>query len=384
MATKPSVTTDDKDAADRKEIIRVIRGPALERVLRLIPALAVYPHPYQFIIRNPDILHGCVLLIRKQRDQFQDLLVDANGAPVTDDITPLRCHRSLDQIIAMVARSGCKAYADVRWAPEPEAQPMHKPEASSLLDRLRKLVTGKWSDSEAPKVSQSQADLFYKAIADYINHDWQIPLIPYFAELPTKLLGELASGCTQLKNPEAIMQLADIGRHNLDQARKILSDESMREMLDVQPLAAKGVAFLGKDRYDFLHGAIYDRMGDKFWEMCVDCDRLEAIEIQNPKDLEQMAPYLHLIGANTINFMMEILPYSHVPVFLAVALEHLGDETFAAIFGPNGEKKLIKAFCQKTAAFKLDPTEPIPDLVARLPDLFVAYKRSPADFAKGL
>ena len=376
---------EDKDAADRREIIRVVRGPVLQRVLQLIPAFGAYPNPYQFIISNPEILHGCVQLIRKQREEFQDLMVDGNGQPVTDDMTPLRCHRNLDQIVAMVARSGCKAYAEVRWAPEPvvDAVQIQKPEAKTLLDKLRQLVTGKWTDAEAPKQSESQAELFYKAISDYIHYDWQIPLIPYFAELPVKLLTELASGCTQLRNPEAIMQLADIGRQNMDQARKILSSASLREMLDVQPLAAKGIAFLGKTNYDFLHGAVYDQMGEKFWEMCIDTDRLEAIETRNPKDIENMAPYLHLIGADTINTMLEVVSYSHVPVFLEVALEQLGEATFTEIFGPHGDKKLIKVFCQKTAAYKLDQNEPLVDLAKRLPDVFVAYKRAPADFARG-
>ena len=54
------------------------------------------------------------------------------------------------------------------------------------------------------------------------------------------------------------------------------------------------------------------------------------------------------------------------------------------IFGPGGKKKLIKVFCQKTSAFKLDPGDPIEDLTRRLPDMFGAYMRHPGDFEKGL
>lgn len=375
----------DADAANRKEIVRTIRGPVMDRIVRLIPALAAYPNPYQSVVGSPDLLHACLQLFLKERGAFQDLLVDKNGNPVLDDATPLKCERNVGQIIGMVVRSGCKAYAENRWAEPSQAATAAKPaESRSLLDRLRELVGGKWSEMEQPKPSPTQATRFYQAINEHLNYDWQVPLIPYFAELPVKLLMELGSGCTQLRNPEAIAQLADIGRHNLDQARKILSDAMTREMLDTQPLAAKGVAFLGKDRYDYLHGAVYEKMGEKFWEMCVDCDRLEAIEVQNAKDLEQMANYLHLLGAETINQIVKFLQYTQIPIFLEVAYECLGEEPFVSVFGSNGNKKLIGMFCQKTAAYKLDPNDPDADLRARLPDVFKAYLRAPADFERGL
>lgn len=374
----------DKDVENRKEIVRTIRGPVVERILKLIPALAAYPNPYQSVVSNPDLLYACLQLFVKQREAFQDLLVDKNGQPVMDDSTPLRCERDVAQIVGMVVRSGCKAYAETRWA-EPTAAAVAKtPEAKSLIDKLRDLVSGKWTEAEQPKPGPTQATRFYQAINEHLNFDWQVPLIPYFAELPVKLLSELGAGCTQLRNPEAIAQLADIGRHNMEQARKILSDAMTREMLDTQPLAAKGVAFLGKDRYDYLHGAVYEKMGEKFWEMCVDCDRLEAIEVQNAKDLEQMADFLHLLGAETINQIVKFLQYVHIPIFLEVAYERFGEQRFVEIFGSNGNKKLIGMFCQKAAAYKLDTNDPDTDFRNRLPDVFNAYLRAPADFERGL
>ena len=389
MAVKPSPSASiDKDAENRRAIVTAIRGPAMDRVVKLIPALGAYPKPYQAVIGNPDLLHACIQLFRKEREAFQDLLVGLDGKPVLEDDVPLLCNRTVDQIIAMVVRSGCKAYAEQRWAPEPEAaspQPVAaKAEAKGLLDRLRELVKGKWTEAEQPKPAASQAEKFYQAISDHLNYDWQVPLIPYFAELPLKLITELGGGCTQLHNPEAIAQLADIGRHNMEQARKIMSDGMMREMLDTQPLAAKGVAFLGKDTYDFLQGAIYDKMGENFWEMCVDCTRLEAIEELNVKDLEQMASHLHILGPDTINSIVKFMQFNLIPVFLNVASERLGPEKFAEIFGIPGNKKLIKMFSEKTAAYKLDVEDPVADLTNRLPDLFTAYLRSPVDFEKGL
>ncbi len=377
----------DKDAENRKAIVKAIRGPVTERVVKLIPALAGYGNPYQSVVSNHDLLYACIQLFRKERGEFQDLVVGPDGQPVLEDDKPLLCNRTVDQIIGMVVRSGCKAYAEQRWAPEADlsAAPVAmKPEAKGLLDKLREMVKGKWSEAEQPKAAPSQAEMFYKAINEHLSFDWQVPLIPYFAELPLKLLIELGGGCTQLRNPEAIAQLADIGRHNMEQARKILSDGVMREMLDIQPLAAKGVAFLGKETYDFLHSAVYEKMGENFWEMCTDCSRLEAIEEQNAKDLEQLASHLHIIGPETINGIVKFMQFNLIPVFLNVASEKLGEEKFAEIFGIPGNKKLVKMFCEKTHSYKLDVDDPVSDLTNRLPDLFNAYLRSPADFEKGL
>jgi hypothetical protein len=383
VAKKPP----DEGALQRREIIRTIKGPVVTRLLELIPAFAAYDDPYGTILANPDLLHACLTLIKTRRDKFQEFLVDRSGNPVMDDQTPLLCDRSIDQIVAMVVRSGAKAYSDRRWGtahPSKAAKHPVNPQTKSLLDRLAEIVRGKWGDAEIPKPSATQGDKFYAAIKDHLDFDWQVPLIPYFAEIPIKLINELGRGVTTLRTPEGIAALADIGRHSMDSARKILSDSMMREMLDTQPLAAKGVAFLGKERYEFLHGAVYEKMGDKFWEMCVDCDRLEAMEIQNAKDLEQMADWLHMISGETINQIVKFLQFPQIPIFLGVAQDKLGTEKFSEIFGPPGHKKLIKMFCEKTSRTPLDPNDPDEDLRRRLPDVFGAYLRAPADFEKGL
>ncbi|MCR6631691.1 MAG: hypothetical protein NVV74_17515 [Magnetospirillum sp.] len=383
---KPATKVVDRDAQNRKEIVRTIKGAVTERVLELIPALSSYEDPYGTVMATPDLLFACLQLVKTRREKFHDLLVDAEGTLVETDDKPLRCDRTLEQIVGMVVRSGAKAYADRRWgtATTPASKVAMTPQTRSLLDKLSDLVKGKWSEAEQPKPVPTQGDKFYAAIKDHLDYDWQVPLIPYFAEIPVKLIVELGKGVTTLKTPEGIASLADIGRHSMEQARKILSDEMMREMLDTQPLAAKGVAFLGKERYEFLHGAVYEKMGDRFWQMCVDCDRLEAMEIQNAKDLENMADWLHLIAGETISQLVHYLQFSQIPIFLGVALEKLGSGKFSEVFGPPGNKKLIKMFCEKTQRTPLDPGDPLEDLRRRLPDVFGAYLRSPTDFEKGL
>ena len=395
MSTAPAKTTTtpaaavsaaDRDTRNRREIINTIKGPILDRLIELIPELRAFPNPYLAVMASPELLYACLELIRTRRDRFQDFLVDSTGGPVTVDDLPLRCERSLDQVVSMVVRSGAKAYAQHRFAPPNKAQLVTpaKTEPRTLLEKIAALVLGKWNEAEVPKRQPNQADQFYESIKDFLDYDWQVPLIPYFAELPPRLIRELGRGVTTLRTPEGISALADIGRHSLEQAKRILSNAEMREMLDTQPLATKGIAFLGQERYDFLRGAVYDKMGERFWEMCVDCDRLEAMETQNAKDLEQMAPYLHILSADSINQIVRCLQFAQIPIFLDAGNSTLGEAKFSEIFGLPGDKKLVKIFCEKITATRLDPADPEADLRRKLPDVFTAYLRAPDTFARGL
>ncbi|MFD2233591.1 hypothetical protein [Phaeospirillum tilakii] len=383
----PANAAADRDARNRREIVTTIKGPVLARVLELIPDLRAFPDPYVAVMASPELLHACLQLVRTRRDCFQEFLVDPAGAPVSADDVPLRCERSLDQVISMVVRSGAKAYSQKRFAPAPDKAPVTpavKPESRTLLEKVAALVLGKWSEAEVPKRQATQADQFYESIKDFLDYDWQVPLIPYFAELPPRLIRELGRGVTSLRTAEGILALADIGRHSMEQAKKILSSAEMREMLDTQPLAAKGVAFLGPERYEFLRDAVYGKMGENFWEMCVDCDRLEAMETQNAKDLEQMASHLHILSADAINQIIRCLQFAQIPIFLETGSAALGEAKFAEIFGLPGNKKLTKIFCEKIAATRLDPADPDGDLRRKLPDVFQAYLRAPDAFERGL
>ena len=378
---------DDASAGRQKhQIISTLKGPVAARMRQLIPTLAPLDDPYRTVMESPELLYGCLLVFRKQRSKFADFLVDEQGRPVTDDAKPLSCGRSVNDIIGMIVRSGARQYATKRFVDATAKPNVVEPQTKSLLEKLASLVTGNWREDERPKPrpNRNYAEEFYQAIRDNLEHDWQGPLIPHYAELPAKLTRELGPGLTTLRNPEGIAALANIGRRSIDGARKILSDDMMREMLETQPLAAQGVAFLGKANYEALHSAVYGRMGAKFWEMCKDTDRLEALEEKNARDLGEMASYLHIVSADTIHRMTEKLQPYQLSVFLDTAWHALGETEFVAVFGIPGKPGLIRRFAEKAAAFKLDHADPTADFANRLPDIFKAYLLSPKGYEKGL
>lgn len=372
----------------KHEIIASLKGPVASRLQTLIPALAPLDDPYHMVMESPDLLYGCLQVFRKQRGKFADFLVDAEGKPVTDDVTPLSCGRSVNDLIGMIVRSGARQYANKRFGNQGSKTqlPLVTPQTRSLLKKLAALVTGNWREDELPKSgpSRTYADEFYEAIRDLLQYDWQVPLIPHYAELPAKLIRELGEGLTTLRNPEGIAALANIGRRNVEEARKVLSEPMMREMLDSQPLATEGVAFLGKTMFEFMHGIVYERMGSKFWEMFTDNYRLEAMEDQGARDLAEMSAYLHILSGDAIYRMTEKLQAYQLPVFLDTAWEVLGEAEFIAVFGIPGKPGLVRRFAEKAAAFKLDHDDPAADFANRLPDVYKAYLLSPKGYEKGL
>lgn len=379
---------EDAGAAARREIVAQLKGPVADRLKSLVPQLAAVDDVYRTVMESPELLAACLLLFRKQRNHFADFLVDAAGQPVADDAAKLRCGRNVHEIVGMIVRSGARAYAQKRFGdPKPAKPHVVHPETQGLLRKLRELISGKWGQDESVKPKpggRPRADLFYDAIKDNLDYEWQVPLIPHYAELPPKLIAELGRGLTTLRTPDGIAALANIGRHSMDEARKILSDDMMREMLDTQPLAAQGVAFLGKAKYEFMHEAVYGKMGAKFWEMCKDTGRLEAMEDKNAKDLEEMAEFLHVIGPDTINRMIDKLQIYQLAIFLETAWKSLGADKFAAIFGSPGKPALIRTFTEKAAAFKLEAADPAGDFASRLPDIFKAYLLHPQGYDRGL
>ena len=108
------------------------------------------------------------------------------------------------------------------------------------------------------------------------------------------------------------------------------------------------------------------------------------MEDKNVKDLEEMAHYLHLIGPDTINRMIDKLQVYQLAVFLEAAWHTLGEDKFVAVFGSPGNKQLIKTFTEKAAAFKLDSADPAKDFADRLPDIFKAYLLNPKGYERGL
>ncbi|KIL99947.1 hypothetical protein CCC_02736 [Paramagnetospirillum magnetotacticum MS-1] len=161
------------------DAVRVIndtlKGRVAEVFRALIPAFEGTSGEefYDLVMANSEMLHGCISIFRRNRSAFRNLLVDARGRPVNDDFVALRCGRSVHDVIAMIVRTHAK--------------------------RHFKATLG--GDPNDPK---SKAGAMYKAINEYLIHDWQVPLVPHYAPLPLAKVQEMGPRLLDIREAEIL------------------------------------------------------------------------------------------------------------------------------------------------------------------------------------
>ncbi|MBB4267649.1 hypothetical protein [Roseospira visakhapatnamensis] len=374
-------------------INETLRGPVLEIYRSLLPPLRTMD--YEGILATPTLVDGCLRLFEKRRDLFAALLVTETGAPVTDDDTPLRCGRSVTDIRTLVVRTAAKKYFRahgdrIHNADETKARAGGTVSAS-LVARLFDLVARLWpsrdgrkpaSDPARKPTDKGGADRLYEAMAPYLRHPWQVPLIPYYVALPRTLVAEMGEGLLSLRRPDDLESLLRIGRADFNEAQAICGDLS-REMLDTNPRAAQGVTRAGGKEYERLRSGLHAHMGPRFWTVFAELDVLDSLRTKSTADIVEMATHLDRIGSNSVDSLVKFLQRPQIAPFLRVADAVLGREVFDTVFGVPGNPKLARAFAQKAAQLRVDRDDP-EDFDRKLTFVFQAYRTAPDEFAKAL
>lgn len=237
------------------DAIRIINETLKGRVATvfrsLIPAFETSSGDefYDVVMNNSEMLHGCIAIFHRNRSAFRNVLVDARGRPVNDDFVALRCGRSVHDVIAMIVRTHAK--------------------------RHFKAVLG--GDPNDPT---SRAGAMYKAINEYLIHDWQVPLVPHYAPLPLAKVQEMGPRLLDIREAEILESMAQAaGSRNLlpthsprgmapdlpqrdQQWWKALNDPAVIKVLGERPEAEtrEFVAALGEVN-DLVHSDLFARLG---------------------------------------------------------------------------------------------------------------------------
>lgn len=370
----------------KADISKGIKQDVLPRLKHYVPALAEVSDDglYDAAMADPEVLHACFEAFAAHRPDFADITTGVGGAPILEDDKPLRCERSVNDIIGMAVRSGARAFA--RRTLDDKVPVKRTVEEQRLVDRVTKLVREFWGSDSAKgkKSSKSPAVQFYDAIRDNLEHPWQVPLFPYYVELPPTLIEELGKGLTCLRTPEGIRELADIGRANLDEAKRIVGDELAREMLDVNPKSARGVASVGKAEFERLNACFGDTLAKERWEVFNDVERLEALKGMDSKAIELLGPYLAIVGGETLkNIHRRFKQLYQIEAFLEVGLEVLGRDLFVETFGSPGRPPAVRKITEKMSEAKLDTTNnPAAAFSEQLGDVMRAYAASPDTYVR--
>ncbi|BAE50120.1 hypothetical protein [Paramagnetospirillum magneticum] len=180
--TKPEGATP-RAPHSHNDVVRVINDTLKGRVAdvfrSLIPAFEGTKGDefYELVMANSEMLHGCISIFNRNRSAFRNLLVDARGRPVNDDFVALRCGRSVHDVIAMIVRTHAKRHFKATLGGDPNDP-------------------------------TTKAGAMYKAINEYLIHDWQVALVPHYAPLPLAKVQEMGPRLLDIREAEILDSIA--------------------------------------------------------------------------------------------------------------------------------------------------------------------------------
>jgi hypothetical protein len=168
----------------RSDAVRIINETLKGRVAAvfrsLIPVFETSSGEefYDVVMNNSEMLHGCIAIFRRNQPAFRNVLVDARGRPVNDEFVALRCGRSVHDVIAMIVRTHAKRHFKATLGGDPNDP-------------------------------ASRAGAMYKAINEYLIHDWQVPLVPHYAPLPLAKVQEMGPRLLDIREAEILVSIAE-------------------------------------------------------------------------------------------------------------------------------------------------------------------------------
>lgn len=281
-----------------RQIGDALKGPVAVIFRKLIPALSDLSGQefYDAVMASSDLLHGCLLIFRKRRDAFAELLVDARGRPVNDDFVALRCGRSVHDIIAMIVRTHAKQH----------------------------FRTSLGGDPNDPK---SRSGRMYQAVNEYLIHEWQIPLVQHYTPIPLARLRELGPGLLDCKTVDAL--------------KTLVPATTTQPTPSTNPVVARPVAppieppmlLSTSPEHEF------------WWETVNDTAVRAVLGDMTEADMRDLTATLCQLGQETRNRLLAPLGLSlqQAAVLLGTCHRALGRAAFGQIFGPAGDGTAIAA-----------------------------------------
>jgi hypothetical protein len=193
------------------QINAVIKGQVVDILAGHIPEFARMPRDTLFnkIMSDPQLGAGCFKLFRTKPELFASVLTGPGGEPVSEDSAMLSCGRTLANVVTMSVRNMARRYFRGKLNPAPEA-PASEPSAiTRFLDRLEhrieRLVGRYWRQppprSPAPP---TPGEALYRALRDFLLHDWQVRLFPRYATLPLAVASAVGPQLLGCREPEEI------------------------------------------------------------------------------------------------------------------------------------------------------------------------------------
>ncbi len=328
-----------------------LQGPVAEILARFVPELRSLPpgKAYERTLDDIGLLQRCFTAFRAERDSFHPLLVDDQQRPVADDRAPLSCGRTLEQVVAMIVRTAAKRYFRRTLGPAGhhpllEERLRQQIPAKGMVHRLASALVPPPPRATPPaRPVRSKADELYDAIKTHLLHEWQVPLVPTYAEMSPSLARALGAKLLELRDPAELRRVVD----DPAEAAKLF-DIAAEQMAGAEPSAASAGR---KDE----RARLADVLTPDGRRLRVEAFGPALLRPDVRAQLDggtaglRLGETLRGVGGMPTKLLVAELglKVDQLAVILLVAHETVGPEVFGRIFGLPGEIDLIMRITQK-------------------------------------
>jgi hypothetical protein len=315
-----------------------LQGPVVDILCQFLPEMRPLTRreAYESALNDLGLLERCFQVFREERRSFRFVTVDDRHRPVADDNAVLSCGRTLAQVVAMVLRTAAKRY-------------------------FRKKATA--------------ADELYDAIQNYLLHDWQVPLVPAYAQMSPSVVRTLGASLLEYREPEALVRLsADTSACRAAAASAQAAADPPTEAMAPPPALAEEPSRQGADLATILSADRLRLKPDAFTATLLEPSVCALL--QNPEQMLRITDVLRDVGGEVTATLVVGLGLSkaQLAVFLLVSRECIGAEVFGRIFGIPGRPHLVARIVEHAKAAHIGPAATLPACSTFVRGLFARFK----------
>lgn len=209
---------------------------------------------YSQVIHEPDVLYNFIQVFRAKREMVDAVVVGADKKPVRDEVTPLACGVTLEQVQQLLVKTCAKFFFD-----------KDKSEPETVLETVttKRFLFFTKTEQVERKAGPSADDRKHREILRYLAFDWQLPLLPAMKELMYLQVAELGDDMLALSRPEHVEVVTQLDPSVIKKA-KATAGPDFTNILAERPQAIPGVGAWNRDMYVFYRSVLGPKAFDFF------------------------------------------------------------------------------------------------------------------------
>lgn len=336
MAASIQATVSPATTQRSLDTIRtVLKRDVAEILHQHLPALAMVPADkvYDRVLDDPALLHQGFRLLRSRPELFQNVIVTPEKAFPSADGDVLFCGRTMAEVIAMVVRACARRYFKKRLGPA--YRPAFRPAAKPGLFHGMAIALGWAAPPKAPKAKrpQSPGDRLFAAMRNLLLYDWQVPLIPSYAQLSPQAVTDLGPRLLEVRDPMALEVLT--GDHVA--ASQFVAGKVPLLLDDATRLMKPDGAGINAEVLWTVAQKMHVGVLFPDWDTSEMRRAVSMVSATAPAALQVLAPVL---GNDIRAFTL----------FLFTAYSKIGNVQYKQVFGPQGQTWVVRAIAARMKA----------------------------------